>query len=305
MLQGNKKYILIFLVLLLWGAALFIVERFSLLHAAPQEETQEELSQDDNFEEVNVEKVEVAQEEIIPEEEEVPFCGLFPCMSAQDFVDLFNLFERNANLSFLRKYIFQDELVDNYLRNLAESRGYQQRGFADPKKIIHFENVETYPEVRDAYIQMRNEMVKEGMRLHFVSGYRSSTHQRTLIKNKLLGVQTELIPSGIYDELIDTTLKVSALPGYSKHHTGYAVDFGCGDDYLVYTFASTNCYEWLSAENFENAKRYGFIPSYPEGSRPQGPDPEPWEFVWVSPDILKNFSPKTLEDNEEPIENGL
>jgi len=33
-------------------------------------------------------------------------------------------------------------------------------------------------------------------------------------------------------------------------------------------------------------KRFGFIPSYPENSGKQGPEPEPWEYVWVGEDVL-------------------
>ncbi len=38
---------------------------------------------------------------------------------------------------------------------------------------------------------------------------------------------------------------------------------------------------WLRADDFAVAKRHGFVPSYPRGSAPQGPQPEPWEFVHV------------------------
>ena len=93
--------------------------------------------------------------------------------------------------------------------------------------------------------------------------------------------------TGIYDEKINEVLTVSSIPGYSKHHSGYAADFGCGNDYLVYSFAETECYEWLSADNFKNSRMYGFIPSYPNNGGVQGPDPEPWEFVWVGSELLK------------------
>ena len=37
----------------------------------------------------------------------------------------------------------------------------------------------------------------------------------------------------------------------------------------------------MAANNFAEAKRHGFVPSYPAGAGPQGPRPEPWEFVYV------------------------
>ena len=41
------------------------------------------------------------------------------------------------------------------------------------------------------------------------------------------------------------------------------------------------------ADNFYNAKRFGFIPSYPDDLNAQGPNPEPWEFVWVGVDLIE------------------
>ncbi len=128
---------------------------------------------------------------------------------------------------------------------------------------------------------MRNEMKKNNISLHFVSGYRGADLQKNIFLRKLGNIDTSKILSGLYDKKIDKVLTRSSIPGYSKHHSGYTVDFGCGNDYLVYSFAKTDCYKWMSENNFENTKRFGFIPSYPEGVGRQGPEPEPWEFVWV------------------------
>lgn len=213
-------------------------------------------------------------------------CGEFVCYSPQDFVDAYNKFEEDLGFSFLSKYIFNDAEADHYIRILAESRGYQPRSFADESRLVSFEGHLTQPEVRDAYIAMRNEMLQEDIRLHFVSGYRSSTDQRRIFNGKLKNIDLHAVPSGNYDAEIDKALVVSAIPAYSKHHSGYAVDFACGNDYLVYEFVETECYLWMSKNNFENTKRYGFIPSYPYGVEKQGPNPEPWEFVWVGVERL-------------------
>jgi LAS superfamily LD-carboxypeptidase LdcB len=37
----------------------------------------------------------------------------------------------------------------------------------------------------------------------------------------------------------------------------------------------------MSKDNYLQAKKYGWIPSYPEGAQQQGPEPEAWEYVWV------------------------
>jgi len=214
-------------------------------------------------------------------------CGDFFCYSSLEFLELYDDFEKNQNLDFLGKYIYNLGNVDQYIKEKAENRGYQQRGFANESDLIWFENVQTRPEVKDAYITLRNEMLQEGIRLHLVSGYRSSTSQRFIFKDKIGVINQSEIPTGIHDQKLDEVLSRSAIPGYSKHHSGYAVDFGCGNDYLVYSFAETECFDWMSANNFENSKKHGFIPSYPDNVESQGPNPEPWEFVWVGVQNLK------------------
>ncbi len=244
-------------------------------------------TQENNFSPQQQEGENITQQET-HEQNNQHLCGDFPCFSGEEFVQLYNSFEaHNPKLQSFKKYIYNNKEADDHIRHIAELRGYRQRKFANPSELVPFAGRQTRPELRDAYINMRDAMKKDGAILHFVSAYRSSSHQRRIFQRKMGAVDVSKIPSGIYDKKIDTVLKVSSIPGYSKHHSGYAVDFGCGNDYLVYSFNTTNCYQWLSKNNFENAKRFGFIPSYPDGAEKQGPDPEPWEFVWVGVDTIK------------------
>jgi LAS superfamily LD-carboxypeptidase LdcB len=63
------------------------------------------------------------------------------------------------------------------------------------------------------------------------------------------------------------------------------MDLACGGVGL-YSFKTTSCYAWLSKNNFENAKKYGWVPSYPEEASQQGPEPEAWEYIWVGTQSL-------------------
>lgn len=113
--------------------------------------------------------------------------------------------------------------------------------------------------------------------------------QRQLFLSRLRasGVSTAQIANGQADSQIVTVLSQAAIPGYSRHHTGYTVDFVCANG--TQTFETTTCFKWLSADNYLNAKKYGWIPSYPDGANQQGPEPEPWEYVWVGvPTLLKD-----------------
>ncbi|MBE9050350.1 D-alanyl-D-alanine carboxypeptidase family protein [Nostocales cyanobacterium LEGE 11386] len=72
---------------------------------------------------------------------------------------------------------------------------------------------------------------------------------------------------------------VSAPPGHSEHHTGYAVDIGDGAvpaTNLQTNFENTKAYKWLEA----NAARFGFELSFPKDN-PQGVSYEPWHWRFV------------------------
>lgn len=76
-----------------------------------------------------------------------------------------------------------------------------------------------------------------------------------------------------------TRAEVSAPPGYSEHHTGYAVDLGDGyfpDADLKESFENTPAFKWLQA----NAGYYSFEMSFPKDN-PQGVSYEPWHWRFV------------------------
>lgn len=76
-----------------------------------------------------------------------------------------------------------------------------------------------------------------------------------------------------------TRAEVSAPPGYSEHHTGYAIDIGDADvpeADLSVEFEATEAFTWLD----ENAPRYSFELSFPEDND-QGVQYEPWHWRFV------------------------
>ncbi len=81
---------------------------------------------------------------------------------------------------------------------------------------------------------------------------------------------------------------VSAPPGHSEHHTGYAIDIGDGAvpaTNLSSKFENTRAYKWLEA----NAAKYGFELSFPLDN-PQGVSYEPWHWRFVGDrDSLETF----------------
>jgi zinc D-Ala-D-Ala carboxypeptidase len=90
----------------------------------------------------------------------------------------------------------------------------------------------------------------------------------------------------------ETRARLSAPPGFSEHHTGYAIDFCDNDDRRTCNFeadfATTKVGKWLAA----NAEKFNFEQSFTganqcftrsDGQR-QCVAPEAWHFRWVGDD---------------------
>lgn len=130
----------------------------------------------------------------------------------------------------------------------------------------------------DQFQAMAAAAAAEGVYLAPLSGFRSQADQAHIF----FGVKAER------GESPGDRAEVSAPPGYSEHHTGYALDIGDSDQPetdVEPSFADTEAYRWLQA----NAVRYGFELSFPENN-PQGVAFEPWHWRFVGDrDSLETF----------------
>jgi LAS superfamily LD-carboxypeptidase LdcB len=192
--------------------------------------------------------------------------------------------------------ISADEAADTRLRRLAEQRGYRLRWAADEARLEALGRHRLQPEALKDWLRLQAAAQEEqDISLILISAYRSPARQQaiflSLLKEEALRSRgdeytPDQIAAGEADSLIDAILASSSIPGYSKHHSGYAIDIGDGvDDYTQ--FADSHGFAWLSADNYYNAKRFGFMPSYPVGAGLQGPEPEAWEYIWVGEDYFR------------------
>lgn len=104
-------------------------------------------------------------------------------------------------------------------------------------------------------------------RMSISSAYRSKAYQQN-----------------VWDESVKTngedyTKKYVAVPGYSEHHTGLAVDFGItNNDGTAGSFSGSKNAEWMN----ENSWRYGFVRRYPTDKVDiTGISNESWHFRFV------------------------
>lgn len=102
-------------------------------------------------------------------------------------------------------------------------------------------------------------------------GYRTAEEQQALLTEK---IEAYLDEGYDEDEATELAKEWVAVPGYSEHQIGLAVDINADES------MSTNeeVYQWLA----ENAYQYGFILRYPEGKENfTGTTYEPWHYRYV------------------------
>lgn len=198
------------------------------------------------------------------------------------------------------------EAADSRIVQIGLKRGYKLRAIAPKDQLVAVDGKELMPDAARAWTDMKRECSEAGISLGLVSGYRSIDRQReiflSLFRSRSIREQdkeytSEQIIKGDADHIIERILRENSIPGFSKHHTGYTLDImdlTSGKEFTE--FEDTAGFEWISSDNYRNAKRFGFIPSYPHGADMQGPQPEAWEYSWVGKDILLKSTNLSFSD---------
>ena len=131
-----------------------------------------------------------------------------------------------------------------------------------PQVSVSRANHRLDPETTDALVRMTAAARAEGLDLLVSSAYRSYDYQRDVYARWV---------NQLGQEQAD---RVSARPGTSQHQLGSAVDFGC----ICVELANEPEGIWLA----ENAYRFGFSMSYPDGYEwLTGYSFEPWHFRYI------------------------
>lgn len=124
----------------------------------------------------------------------------------------------------------------------------------------------------------------DGIELVPVSAYRTYDYQKNVFDQS------------VKSQGIEYTKRYVAVPGYSEHQTGLAIDVGSPEDTtLTDNFENTNAFRWLQ----KNMHDYGFILRYPKGKENiTGYKYEPWHIRYVGKDVAKKIQETglTLEE---------
>ncbi len=120
---------------------------------------------------------------------------------------------------------------------------------------------------------------EDGVTLSIRSAYRSYETQKQLFRDY----------ASRHGE--EEANRFSARPGQSEHQLGTAVDFGGTDADFTARFGQTEQGRWLA----ENAHKYGFVKSYPQGKEEvTGYIYEPWHFRYIGVEQARQWKQSGL-----------
>jgi LAS superfamily LD-carboxypeptidase LdcB len=192
--------------------------------------------------------------------------------------------------------LFNSQAATDRIYKLALEAGYKYRKVINTSELDAGTELRLKKEAKVALKEMILAANKDGYKMKLVSGFRSPEDQKVIFETKLQELckakinQTcaiDDIANGKHDDLIKERLTKSSVPYVSKHHTGIAADINQSNLEQLEQISSSELYKWLEEDNYFNMKRFGFIPSYPDGGTNMGPFPEPWEVLYVGKERLK------------------
>ncbi len=138
-------------------------------------------------------------------------------------------------------------------------------------------------EAHDAFLKLKTEAQKAGIKIGFVSSYRSFDHQkriweRKFKRNKSLGLTDE--------ENIKKIIEYSTIPGTSRHHWGTDIDIIDLNVKQPKSLLQPNNYHgngnFCKLKNWmdKNANRFGFYLVYTNNGNRKGFKYEPWHYSY-------------------------
>lgn len=212
----------------------------------------------------------------------------------------------DANYVDFSKSFFETEIptttlynpeFDMVVHSIATVRGFDYKKQVNPSELVQADDGWTFKKgVREEYDLMAAQALKDGVVFELISAYRSPSEQKKLFDEEMqkFGVSLPLLKDKAYlhsddfQNRVTNALNRVAPPFYSRHHTGITFDLVSPESRV---FSDTTAFTWLSANNYYNAKRFGFMPSYPklQESAQYGPNEESWEYFYTGVDNTRDL----------------
>ncbi len=195
----------------------------------------------------------------------IHYYSTHPEVSIEDIIAIVNVNKDKRPYQDIKK-----ANINKGILTLINKYNYLDENYAPKDMIIidpayAYAQKQTLKEVNEAFINMYNDALKDGISFYVVSAYRSYNYQKQLYAKYLIN----------YGEIY--TEDISARPGYSEHQSGLALDI-LSEKVPMAKFQITKAYKWLK----KNSYKYGFILRYPEGkSYLTCYNFEPWHYRYI------------------------
>lgn len=141
-------------------------------------------------------------------------------------------------------------------------------------------DIRVYPHLQEMFDAMRSENIYPTIR----EGYRNLEEQQEILDERIL----RYMDAGLSKwKAKKEALQYVALPGYSEHHMGSAVDINAD----ISMSTNEDVYQWLAKHAYE----YGFVLRYPYGKENiTGIEYEPWHYRYVGKEAAYEMHVKEL-----------
>lgn len=155
------------------------------------------------------------------------------------------------------------ETSNMYHGPLVLVNNYYDCKFDGDDPVVVLENFNNCYQVASYDVKVSNS-VMENLNNMLGDFYSATGNKYTMVSS---GYRSRELQQELYDEDQEERAKNSdngdefvAVPGYSEHQTGYAMDFTVVIDGVTTTFDNEGDYSWV----LNNCSKYGFILRYPE-----------------------------------------
>ena len=162
-----------------------------------------------------------------------------------------------------------EDTIEIIPENVLGHLPYEQSPLEELKNVTADGRIRLRKKAAEKFLQMQADARRQGINLAPISGFRTVSEQEYLF----FRIKEQRRQNA------SKRAEVSAPPGYSEHHTGYAIDIGDANvpnTHFETSFEETKAYQWLVT----NAPKYSFELSFPKDNL-QGISYEPWHWRYV------------------------
>lgn len=156
-------------------------------------------------------------------------------------------------------------------------------------------------EAHEAFLSMKNEAQKSGIRLKVVSSYRDFKHQKSIWERKYNRYSSQGLNN---EDIIKKIIEYSTIPGTSRHHWGTDLDIIDANAKQPknllnpINFKENECFgnfkNWMDA----NANDFGYYLVYTDEPDRKGFKYEPWHYSYkpLSANFLSDYRQLNLSE---------